>query len=185
MREQLCSSSSPWRVPLRASVSREGLDCLSFACARTRSSAARLEQPTRSRVRMRLVDARDRCPRQRDRPVRARGENGYDGSWPLLHSVSVPRVGRTGEPPLFAVSPRRHVVACGSRHAWSFGDGRRATGQRVTHEFRRPGRYTVTILEPRFRRDCLSGPGWNRTNDLGIKSPLLCQLSYRPAEPPV
>ena len=24
------------------------------------------------------------------------------------------------------------------------------------------------------------GPGWNRTNDLGIKSPLLCQLSYRP-----
>ena len=25
-----------------------------------------------------------------------------------------------------------------------------------------------------------SGPGWNRTNDLGIKSPLLYQLSYRP-----
>jgi hypothetical protein len=24
------------------------------------------------------------------------------------------------------------------------------------------------------------GPGWIRTNDLGIKSPLLCQLSYRP-----
>jgi hypothetical protein len=24
------------------------------------------------------------------------------------------------------------------------------------------------------------GPGWNRTNDLGIKSPLLYQLSYRP-----
>jgi hypothetical protein len=27
----------------------------------------------------------------------------------------------------------------------------------------------------------LCGPGWIRTNDLGIKSPLLCQLSYRPA----
>ena len=26
----------------------------------------------------------------------------------------------------------------------------------------------------------LDGPGWIRTNDLGIKSPLLCQLSYRP-----
>ena len=26
----------------------------------------------------------------------------------------------------------------------------------------------------------LHGPGWNRPNDLGIKSPLLCQLSYRP-----
>ena len=25
------------------------------------------------------------------------------------------------------------------------------------------------------------GPGWIRTTDLGIKSPLLCQLSYRPA----
>jgi hypothetical protein len=24
------------------------------------------------------------------------------------------------------------------------------------------------------------GPGWIRTSDLGIKSPLLCQLSYRP-----
>jgi hypothetical protein len=30
------------------------------------------------------------------------------------------------------------------------------------------------------RRD---GPGWNRTNDLGIKSPLLYQLSYRPSRP--
>jgi hypothetical protein len=27
----------------------------------------------------------------------------------------------------------------------------------------------------------LDGPGRNRTCDLGIKSPLLCQLSYRPA----
>gem|GEM_PF-6221233 len=28
--------------------------------------------------------------------------------------------------------------------------------------------------------DCKSGPGWDRTSDLGIKSPLLYQLSYRP-----
>ena len=26
-----------------------------------------------------------------------------------------------------------------------------------------------------------NGPGWIRTSDLGIKSPLLYQLSYRPA----
>jgi hypothetical protein len=29
------------------------------------------------------------------------------------------------------------------------------------------------------------GPGWIRTNDLGIKSPLLYQLSYRPFGVPV
>ena len=29
------------------------------------------------------------------------------------------------------------------------------------------------------------GLGWNRTNDLGIKSPLLCQLSYRPEIAPL
>jgi len=32
------------------------------------------------------------------------------------------------------------------------------------------------------RRRAPYGPGWIRTSDLGIKSPLLCQLSYRPAE---
>ncbi len=31
----------------------------------------------------------------------------------------------------------------------------------------------------------LHGPGWDRTNDLGIKSPLLYRLSYRPAVEPV
>jgi hypothetical protein len=34
--------------------------------------------------------------------------------------------------------------------------------------------------EDRFGRDPRNGPGRNRTCDLGIKSPLLCQLSYRP-----
>lgn len=32
------------------------------------------------------------------------------------------------------------------RVLWRFGDGRRASGARVTHRFRRPGRYTVTAI---------------------------------------
>ena len=43
-------------------------------------------------------------------------------------------------------------------------------------------------VQQEYARLCgafLHGPGWNRTNDLGIKSPLLCQLSYRPVLGPV
>ena len=32
------------------------------------------------------------------------------------------------------------------RVLWRFGDGRRASGARVTHRYRRPGRYTVTAI---------------------------------------
>ena len=38
----------------------------------------------------------------------------------------------------------------------------------------------VGLTEGLKRRFFDYGPGWIRTNDLGIKSPLLCQLSYRP-----
>src|SRR6266516_3563814 len=34
----------------------------------------------------------------------------------------------------------------------------------------------------RFAGTLGDGPGWIRTSGLGIKSPLLCQLSYRPRE---
>ena len=85
----------------------------------------------------------------------------------------------------FAVSPRRHVVACGQDtlelRRWPPGDW-------ATRDSRVPATGPLhgdDHLEPRFTEISYSGPGWNRTNDLGIKSPLLCQLSYRPAEPPV
>lgn len=40
-----------------------------------------------------------------------------------------------------AVDPDGWVVA----YQWTFGDGRRATGQHVHHVYRRPGRYRVTV----------------------------------------
>ena len=39
----------------------------------------------------------------------------------------------------------------------------------------------MSIRKDAYLQVFLDGPGWNRTNDLGIKSPLLYQLSYRPA----
>jgi len=73
-----------------------------------------------------------------------RAATGYDGSGPLLRSLSVPRIGRTGEHLRFAVSPV-DVWSRVVKTYWTFGDGRWATGQRVTHTFRRAGRFTVTI----------------------------------------
>ena len=73
-----------------------------------------------------------------------RAATGYDGSGPLLRSLSVPRSGRTEESLRFAVSPV-DVWSRVVKTRWTFGDGRRATGQSVTHEFRQAGRFTVTI----------------------------------------
>jgi trypsin len=41
-----------------------------------------------------------------------------------------------------ATDPGRDLL----RVLWRFGDGRRASGARVTHRYRRPGRYTVTAI---------------------------------------
>jgi hypothetical protein len=41
-------------------------------------------------------------------------------------------------------------------------------------------RLTDPAMRDPVNRAAANGPGRNRTCDLGIKSPLLCQLSYRP-----
>ena len=41
---------------------------------------------------------------------------------------------------------RRPIDFTAVRFRWLFGDGRSATGQRVTHVYRRPGRYAVTLV---------------------------------------
>ena len=73
-----------------------------------------------------------------------RDVTGYDGSGPLLRNLSVPRAGRKGKPVRFAVSPV-DVWSRVVKTRWTFGDGRGATGRRVTHEFRRPGGFRVTV----------------------------------------
>lgn len=73
-----------------------------------------------------------------------REATGYDGSGPLLRALSLPRAGRIGKPVRFAVFPA-DVWLRVVKTRWSFGDGSRATGRRVTHVFRRAGGFTVTI----------------------------------------
>ena len=100
-----------------------------------------------------------------------------------------------------ALPPSRPFVAQGDdRHLWSLGArGAQAPGREdggrlsrsdvkaVLNPFCHPtsnGARAQTTEYP-FCRPFFDGPGWNRTNDLGIKSPLLYQLSYRPGLAPV
>jgi hypothetical protein len=91
--------------------------------------------------------------------------------------------------PLIAEGDDRHLRTLGARRAKASGsqDGRRVPG--LT-------RGTQSVLAPRsgsLPRETYSlalqelrdGPGRSRTCDLGIKSPLLYQLSYRPVVGPV
>src|SRR5207247_11144175 len=48
--------------------------------------------------------------------------------------------------------------------------------------FRRLERRTKVARNRGLAGSLGDGPGWIRTSGLGIKSPLLCQLSYRPRE---
>jgi len=56
----------------------------------------------------------------------------------------------------------------------------RSEAARTPHVLPRSGRHLARTVEAPPLQALRDGPGWNRTNDLGIKSPLLYQLSYRP-----
>lgn len=66
-----------------------------------------------------------------------------DASAPTLVSLAAPRTGRVGRRLAFAASPNDISAATVQ---WRFGDGRSATGARVTHVYRKPGRFTVVIV---------------------------------------
>ena len=77
-----------------------------------------------------------------------------------------------GRGPGFGLDRRSHVEAKSTSRGPRIEVNARM-GRRRVHEFVGPG---VDLSRPPF----VDGPGRDRTCDLGIKSPLLYQLSYRP-----
>jgi len=69
---------------------------------------------------------------------------GYDAAGPQLRRLRIPARGRVGKPLRFSASPL-DVWSGRTIARWSFGDGGRATGNGVTHSYRRPGSYLVTV----------------------------------------
>jgi hypothetical protein len=69
---------------------------------------------------------------------------GYDAIGPRLRGLRIPARGRVDKPLRFSTSPL-DVWSGLTAARWSFGDGGWATGNRVTHSYRRPGTYTVTV----------------------------------------
>ena len=69
---------------------------------------------------------------------------GYDAVGPALRELRVPGRGRVGAGIRFHVAPR-DVWTPRPRTRWTFGDGATARGATVKHQYRRPGRYKVTV----------------------------------------
>ena len=69
---------------------------------------------------------------------------GYDAVGPVLRELRVPRRGRVGSGIRFHVAPR-DVWTPRPRTRWAFADGATAQGATVNHQYRRPGRYKVTV----------------------------------------
>jgi hypothetical protein len=81
----------------------------------------------------------------------------------------------TGRQPWLSLSERGSMLAAGP------GCARGASaGDLCSHAVPLPLRALLRIHERGSRADFVDGPGRDRTCDLGIKSPLLYQLSYRP-----
>jgi hypothetical protein len=70
---------------------------------------------------------------------------GYQGGGPQLEALQIPGEGQTGTTLTFSVSPLS-VWSPSTSTTWSWGDGSpSASGTEVTHVFRAPGTYTVTV----------------------------------------
>ena len=65
------------------------------------------------------------------------------GSGPVLSSVRVPRRGTVRTRLTFPVTPVPWAPPLAGCTALAIGDGRSASGARVTHVYRRPGRYRI------------------------------------------
>jgi hypothetical protein len=68
---------------------------------------------------------------------------GYDLTPPRLDDPRIPAAGTVGEPVSFAVSPFDVFPLAGT--SWTFGDGKTASGNAVSHVYAAPGAYPVTV----------------------------------------
>ena len=66
-----------------------------------------------------------------------------DASAPRLRSLSFRQLGRVSQKLPFAAEPADISPVT---YRWRFGDGRTATGATVTHVYRKPGRFSVTLV---------------------------------------
>lgn len=70
----------------------------------------------------------------------------YDGAGPLLRSVRAPARGFARQRLTFSVDAFDVGSPLGPP-VWTFGDGKSATGQTVTHTYARGGKYVVTVTQ--------------------------------------
>lgn len=70
----------------------------------------------------------------------------YDATGPVLRSVVVPTTGFARQRLTFTVDPFDIWSQLGPP-LWSFGDGKSASGRKVTHTYAKRGTYTVTVTQ--------------------------------------
>jgi PKD domain len=66
---------------------------------------------------------------------------------PVLAGVQVPASAKVGNPKAFSVSPRAWTAPLVGSPLWRFGDGKSASGARVTHTYRSAGTFTLTVAQ--------------------------------------
>jgi hypothetical protein len=67
------------------------------------------------------------------------------GAGPVLGPAHVPARANVGARAVFSIEPAPWAAALAGPPVWRFGDGTSARGRRVTHVYRRRGRYTVSV----------------------------------------
>jgi PKD repeat protein len=68
-------------------------------------------------------------------------------SGPVLAKVAIPTRARARASVRFSAEPAPWPAPLAGRPRWTFGDGGSAAGERVTHTYRRPGSYTVSVTQ--------------------------------------
>ncbi len=69
------------------------------------------------------------------------------GAGPLLTDVVIPTRGTARTRVTFHATPVPWAAPLAAQPVWSFGDGSSGRGVRLTHVYRAPGRYTVTVRQ--------------------------------------
>jgi hypothetical protein len=71
----------------------------------------------------------------------------FDGAGPVFRGVAVPSRGFARQRLTFSLDAFDAWSALAGEPVWTFGDGKSATGQTVTHTFARGGTYTVGVTQ--------------------------------------
>jgi PKD repeat protein len=66
-----------------------------------------------------------------------------DHAGPWMNALKVPKRGRDDTVIRFSVAPQDVFTALMGKTKWTFGDGKTAFGNSVTHKYAKPGTYTV------------------------------------------